>query len=138
MSYENPRIQLHHNMMDAMMILAEGNPGALTALMEIFKAVGTVDPDNALGPLGPLFSFDNLDIYGSNIWVLYKDVCGMDITKLLAVLRANQLGILSSAQIKTAITLDPSIYRAPGLPNLDEIVVKVKEELPDFGKNVPA
>jgi hypothetical protein len=39
---------------------------------------------------------DSLGIYGPNVWVIFKDVCEQNHARMLAVLRATQLGMLSS------------------------------------------
>lgn len=39
---------------DMMIILAEGNPGAVSAMMACAAAATTIDPDSALGPLAPI------------------------------------------------------------------------------------
>jgi hypothetical protein len=36
---------------------------------------------------------DSLGIYGPNVWVIFKDVCEQNHARMLAVLRATQLGI---------------------------------------------
>ena len=45
----NERIQLNDSVSDVFVKLAEGNPGALTAMMQMFNAVPTVDPDDIFG-----------------------------------------------------------------------------------------
>jgi hypothetical protein len=39
---------------------------------------------------------DSLGIYGPNVWVIFKDVCEQNHARMLAVLRATQLDMLSS------------------------------------------
>lgn len=134
MSYNNPRIKLGQTLMNAIMVLGEGNPGAITVLLRIMKEGEDIDPDSALGSLGPLLALDNNDIYGSNIWVLYKDVCGEDLIKMLAVLRANQLGLLSASKLRESIQFDQANYCTVGLTDLNEIVEAVQEQLPNFGQ----
>lgn len=72
MSYNNPRIKMEMSMMDCMLAMAEGNPGAIRVLTELVTGAEKIDPDSALGPLGLLFSLDNLDCYGPRIWMFYK------------------------------------------------------------------
>ena len=50
--------------------LSEGNPGALRVLMELFGKDGAGFLD--------VFGCDSKRLYGSRIWMLYKDVCGED------------------------------------------------------------
>ena len=129
MSYENPRIEMHMTMIDIVTTLSEGNPGAISVLMQILVNNQRIDPDDCFGPLGPLFELDNLDCYGSRIWMLYKDVCDGNLIDMLGVLRAIQLGFINQEKIQHAIDnygegIDPK--------NLTKLV---KERLPLFGVN---
>ena len=53
------------------------NPGGLNVCMQIMEKGAKIDPDCPF-PLLALLSFDTLGIYGSRIWMLYKDVCKQD------------------------------------------------------------
>lgn len=66
------RINLDSTPVEAATAMAEGNPGAISVIAQL---LGT--------PMGiiALCHLDDAEIYGSNIWVLYKDVCKQDITK---------------------------------------------------------
>lgn len=107
--------------------MSGGNPGALRVVMELMTEEADIDPDSALGALGSILSLDQMGIYGSEIWMLYKDVCGCDITKTIAVLRAHQLGFVSEGDIKHGIN-----NWGEGL-DVDDLLEQVKERLPDFG-----
>ena len=63
--------------------LADGNPGAMRVLFELMK----YHPDGQL----ILTKFDDLGIYGSLIWLCYKDLLNFDIAKLFDLLRTNKL-----------------------------------------------
>lgn len=126
MSYNNPRIKdPSMSIVDCIVALAGGNPGAVTAISECMKNESKIDPDSSLAPYGVLFQLDTLDIYGSKIWMLYKDVCKQDVKSMIGVLRANQLGILTANQIKTAIDAKPDFDPA-------EVVKQVQAKLPAF------
>jgi hypothetical protein len=125
------RIQLTDSMLDTVVKMCEGNPGALTVLMECFKRGAEIDSDSALGGLGSVLGLDTLGIYGPRIWMFYKDVCKQDIRVMLAVLRANQLGFLSDAELNDAIDHDPWRKSEHNL-DLADLVAKVEEELPNF------
>lgn len=77
MMYANPqmnRLNLNMSPRDCIVKMCDGNPGALNVMINLLKnydAAGVVD----------LFILDEDEIYGSNIWILYKDICGEDITK---------------------------------------------------------
>lgn len=127
MSYENPRIQLQDSMIDVIKKMAGGNIGALRVLMEIIEKSPIIDPQGAMGGLGAILSLDTENIYEERIWMLYKDVCGENITKMLACLRASQLGIINSRQLN--VTIDDF-----GSLDVDDILSKVKDRLEHFDK----
>ena len=72
--------------------LSEGNPGALNVMMQMLSGTAKIDPDAALGPFAHLLNLDTFGIYGSKIWILYKDICCENIVHTITVLRAVQLG----------------------------------------------
>lgn len=121
------RITAEMTLMDSIVEMCEGNPGALRVLMGIMKNTETIDPDNALGGLGTVLMLDTFGIYGSRIWMLYKDVCGESIANTIGVLRAVQLGLVSQA------TMDQAINNQGAGLDVYATVQKVKAELPRFG-----
>lgn len=106
--------------------MAEGNPGALRVLFEFMKFEPLIDPDNLMGGLGKILALDDLGVYGSRIWMLYKDVCGEDIGRTSALLRARQLGIISSDVLRNAIE-----NYGEGV-DVEIAVASVQKELPKF------
>lgn len=129
----NERIELTDSVMDIMLKMSEGNPGALTALMEIQTKSLIIDPQGSMGGIGSILLLDTWNIYGSSIYILYSDKCGKDIRKLLMLLRATQLGYLSSTKLQEMAT---DQMREVDLTedewiNLD---TKVCERLVDFQK----
>jgi hypothetical protein len=79
---------------DAVAKIAEGNIGAVVC-MDLMKHSEEIDPLSYLKVIGPVMLLDSLGIYGPNVWV-FKDVCEQNHARMLAVLRATQLGMLSS------------------------------------------
>ena len=130
------RIGLYDDTKTIMIKMCEGNPGALTVLIDILKKNPTIDPDDAMGGFGPLITLDVAGIYGPSIWVLYKDTCGEDLVRMLAVLRAFQLGIITQEEISGASNRNGARrYSADAATfDVDSILAKVKAELPSFGK----
>ena len=128
-----PRItRLNMSLTDIIVELADGNPGAVRVMMEIIEHDGMIDPDNLLGALGSILSLDTHGIYGSRIWMLYKDVCRSDIEKMLAALRAVQLGIARERDLLSAIDGNEKSFDA------DAALGAVKEKLPAFGLKAAA
>ena len=97
------RITGTDSLTDAFIKLAEGNIGALTALMHLSKAAPVIDPESVWLELGPVISFDAEGIYGHRIWMLWKDACGQVPIRALTLLRASQLGIITTAKLNAII-----------------------------------
>jgi len=95
--------------------------------MQIMGKGAKIDPD-AASPLLTLLSFDTLGIYGSRIWMLYKDVCKQDLTATLGMLRGWQLGFITKQQLIHAID-----NYGDGL-DVEAVLAQVRERLPDFGR----
>lgn len=123
------RVTLQMSLRDVVMALAGGNPGALNVCMSIVMKGAEIDPDSALGPLGALLSLDQHRIYGSEIWMLFKDVCGQSLPKMLACLRAVQLGGL--AGVTSEALLSAIQNRGAGV-DAAAALAAVKERLPRF------
>lgn len=122
------RIQLTDTAMTAAIKLADGNPGAITAIMKMMESAPSIDPDSAFGPLGPLFSLDSMGIYGSRIWVLWKDVCGGNALRVETLFRAAQLGIISDQQVSNAASTGRAGF------DFSDLLLSVQEQLPAFGR----
>lgn len=61
-------IELDDSVMDVLVKMAEGNPGAVTVMTQI------LEHEKDKGPLR-LLSLDDMNIRGSQIWVGFKDHC---------------------------------------------------------------
>lgn len=122
------RIELSDSAMDVLYKLSEGVPGAVTVLVEWLHRGADIDPD-ACHPLIQMSSLDDIDLVGSQIWVLFKDVCGHDLRRMLGVLRARQLGYLDTAALIGAVRDG----RGHGL-DIDALVHRVEQCFPNFQK----
>ena len=120
------RIKLTDTTIDAIVKISEGNPDAVNICAQILTETEKIDPDILFGGISNLLLLDTFNIYGSEIWMLYKDVCGEDITDMLAILRGCQLGFISSSQLRNAIK-----NRGDGI-DINIILNQVKEYLPNF------
>lgn len=78
------RVGLQDSIVDAIVKMSEGNPGAVRVLAELTKM------EDGLGFIHYL-KMDDYGIYGSRIWMCYKDLCGEDMDKLYGLLRNNKL-----------------------------------------------
>ena len=122
------RISLTDTTHNVLISMAEGNPGALSVCLQLFQDAPRIDPDNKLAGLGYLLNLDTLGIYGPRIWMLYKDVCGQDLTKTCAILRAWQLGNIRQSEILHAID-----NYGDGI-DVDLVLEVVQVTLPAFGQ----
>lgn len=132
MSHE--RITLTDNALTSIAKMAEGNPGAAAALSTLFMKETEIDPDSVWNGLGPLLSLDRIGIYGPRIWLLWKDVCDMDPVKVLTLLRAAQLGIISDGVISAAANERPSVATF----DFEGLLADVRKQLPNFAQKVAA
>lgn len=124
------RIKLTDSTMSAIVKISDGNPGAATALMEMLRC--DADPDDFLGPISPIFSLDSHEIYGSDIYVLWNDICERDSVKTIGVLRSVQLGFFPEDTLKKACAKQD--YSGKNMIPVDELMGKVRKRLPNFKK----
>jgi|SRR5208337_730700 len=119
------RISLDDNLQSALVEMCEGNPGGLTVLIELVKQVPRIDPGAFMGGLLYILRLDDLGLYGSHIWMLFKDVCGQEVAGVVTLLRANQLGHLSSKELRRIIAEDiPYEWR--------QLVPLIQTDVPSF------
>lgn len=113
----NEKITGDMNMMDMMMVMSEGNPGALNVLMGMMR-----DPRSIMD----ILLLDSLDIRGSKIWMLFSDSCGKNTGKFNRTLMALRCGAYSQEEIQGNLGLcyalpflDDSI-QIEGVPSYEE------------------
>ena len=80
----NNRVNLQDSVMDAIVKMSEGNPGAVIVLAKLSQM------EEGMGLIHCL-KLDDYGWYGPRIWMCYKDLCGEDIDKLYDLLRNNNL-----------------------------------------------
>ena len=128
------KIKLTDSMPEIIYKMSEGNPGAMNALMQILTP-NDIDPDNLMGGLLAVFLLDSYGIYGSDIYILFNDICNRSLVKTLAVLRACQLGLFSSVTLKDACSRQD--YSGASMVPVDELYLQVKTRLPNFNAKSP-
>jgi hypothetical protein len=121
-----PRIELTDSIQAGVFKMSEGNPGALTVLMRTLKESSAIDPDSFMGELTGLLSLDEEGIYGSRIWMFFKDVSGSSLETMLGLLRCVQLGFLSSESLQHAID-----NHGEGI-DVDDLIATLHKRLPAF------
>lgn len=127
MNMGHERIELHDTLISVVRKMSEDNPGASTVCLRIFEDGAKIDPDGFMGELGIILLMDTYGIYSSRIWMLFKDVCKEDLVKMIACLRACQMGFISAEVLNRAID-----NYGEGL-DVESCLQQVKERLPAFG-----
>lgn len=78
--YSKPKarkpIDLSMTIVDALVVMSEGNPGSITVMTSI------MNEDPVTGFM-KIMELDDMNIRGEQIWVAYKGYCESDITKLV-------------------------------------------------------
>ena len=128
------KIQLHDSLKDILLKMSMGNPGAISAMMEIIHQGEKIDPQCYLGHINPILYLDILQIYGTEIYILWNDQCDRDTRKLIMLLRAVQLGFLQQERLKQIAQdqMRQFLLSEEEITVLDE---KVCDFLPDFQKS---
>ncbi len=129
MAVTTERINIDMSITDAVLALCDGNPGGLTVCADLLKSAERINPDGGLGGLGILLLLDSLNIYGSRIWGLYKDVAKQNLGKTVALLLAWQLGHLAGV---TKEVLHNAIENRGAGIDLNAVVKAVKDRRPNF------
>lgn len=128
---EDQRIKLADTTMDVVVKMCDGNLGAMNALVSLLKPENTnIDPDNIMGALGPILHLDSFGIYGTDIYVLFSDICDRNIAKFIAVIRAIQMGLFSRDILKNASHRQD--YSGRNMIPVDDLYKKIKDLLPKF------
>ena len=127
------RLELTDTFMDAVVKMSEGNPGATMAIMDIMTRHEEIDPQAAMGGMGALFSLDTWGIYGTDVYILYSDVCGRDVRTMLMLMRATQLGMFPHSRLQE-LASDQSRQNLITAEELADLDAKVCEQLDEFKK----
>jgi hypothetical protein len=124
MEPEMSRLKLDMSFNDAVFAMSDGNPGAITVIMDGFRLGDSIDPQG-MGGWGFVLNLDQYGIYGSRVWRLYKYLCGESLSKAIAMVRSAQMGLISAETLNTAIDGTAKI-------DVDQTVSRLKEKLPGF------
>jgi hypothetical protein len=127
------KIQINDSQMDVIVKMANGNPGCLSFIIGLLSNHDKIDPQAMLGGMGVLMIFDDMGLYGTDIYVLYKDKCGEDIRKVVMLLRAAQLGFYPRSKI-IEMAKDQMRKICITKEELDSLDQKVCEKLEQFMK----
>lgn len=124
------KINLTDSTTDIVVKMSGGNPGAMDVIMKLLTQGNNIDSNDIMGGLGKILLLDTYGIYGTDIYVLYNDICDRNLSKMVAVIRATQMGLFSSHILKDACSRQD--YSGRKLIPIDELCEKIKERLPLF------
>jgi hypothetical protein len=114
--------------------LAEGSTEVMRVVFQISQEGERIDPYNARSNAA-LDALENLGIRGSRLWNLYDALCDRNIGKLIAVLRAQQLGMIKGEEIVNAAD-NRALAKQLQLPwtgiDAADVLWRVRQRLPDF------
>lgn len=85
------RITADMSIEDMVVTMSEGNPGALTCMVNMLNY-------NPMAHLDILF-FDTMEIYGSKIYMLWNDCCGRDMDKFNKTIQYIREGKVSKEKV---------------------------------------
>lgn len=85
------RITSNMSLQDMLFEMSEGNPGALTCMMQMLNSY----PEALLD----ILLFDTMGIYGSQIYMVWNDCCGRDMDKFKETIQAFREGKFSEEEI---------------------------------------
>lgn len=122
---EKLRINLSDSISTVFTKMADGNPGALKVLLEMIKISET-----GVNGLFTILNLDSLGIYGTDIYVLYNDICDRNISKTMAMISAVELGILQEEILKDACSRQD--FSGKGLIPVEDIYNQMLELVPDY------
>jgi hypothetical protein len=80
--------------------MSEGNPGAIQALVDM--GYQSALDGHPLGQFYAPLGLDGWGIYGTDIYILWNDLCDRDPARALAVIEATQYGDVSPELLKKA------------------------------------
>lgn len=96
------KVTLNDTFVSILEKISEGNPGALTCLMEMIKKQDWYFPDTEV--MVYILHLDDLGLYGPELYMLWNDCCGRDLNVMETVLRNYQCGKLLGAEIRANLS----------------------------------
>ena len=118
------KINGNMNMMEMVITMSEGNPGAISVIMGMMQ-----DPTGLLD----ILMLDSMDIRGSHLYMLNNDCCQRDPAKFKRTLKMLRLGVFTQEQIRKNLERDYALpfiddsIKIEGVPSYDD----------DFGPTHP-
>jgi len=127
---QNPNKRIAHDdtLLSIFTKLSDGNPGAFTVLLRAMEYTAKYHQEGCdAGGMYMLEILDTIGVYGSDIWLLYKDICKENIEHFIQVLKAYQYGFVDEATIHEAID-DKENYKIGGSElDIEFLIQKVEQ-----------
>lgn len=111
---------------DDILLLSEGNPGAITAMLEMISEYQNIDPQAIFGSYHVIMFLKDYNFKGTNIWNLWKNVCDQKHVNFAAVMRGHQMGFITRQTIDNLAKGDTLQIDFP------KLIEQIKERLPTF------
>lgn len=124
------RIKLSDSIESAIIKMVEDNMGAMNVCMLLIKEGGKIDTQTIMGGFSFILDLDREGIYGTDIYVFWNDICNRELPKMMAVLRAVQLGFFNGRILADACHRQD--YSGRDLVPVNDLYNKVIERLPNF------
>lgn len=94
------KITMFDDLTSAVTKLCNGNPGAINACCVLIKEGAHVYPYT--DGREHLMTLDSIGIYGTDIYVLWSDICQRDLAKMIAILRIAKIDPNKAELLKDA------------------------------------
>ena len=129
----SPRIKPSMNSYERINVVVDGYPAAVSVCSKIIKNYYRVDPRNTFGFTTYICTLDRLGIRGEKLYTLWNDICGRHISKLIALIKAYQMGQVAGV---TQNLLDVAISQKSSNINFGAIFKRLTDEMPEFNCRV--
>ena len=93
------KINYNDTIIEVITKLSEGNPGALSVLSELIESYN----GDTLKLLPEYLTIDSMELYGSQLYMLWNDCCNRKIEKVKKVLELYRKGKINSNDIDERI-----------------------------------
>ena len=110
--------------------LADGNPGAASCLCRLLEITFENPHNLPINGANMLLLLDRWGIYGTDIYVLWNDICDGDFVKVLELLSATYLNLLNPSVLVDACSRQDRSGKS--LINIDQVVRNTKTFFPYF------
>jgi hypothetical protein len=112
--------------------LSDGNPGAIMTCTELLRHGPGYELSSPLGVLQSFLAIDSAALFGEKLYLLRHDLCGDHLVRMLTVLRALDLGLISTEALHAE--LEKAAEGEPAALDHEALLAGVRERWPDFGK----